>query len=63
MPGLAIQATKETLCESNPALAPALSTLKTFGAKAEGLALLRFEEFTQALDRSMMRLLDEEELV
>lgn len=56
-------AAKETMGESNPALAPALFTLKTFGAKAEGLALSRFEEFTQALDRSMMRLLDEEELV
>lgn len=51
-------AAKETLVENNPALAPALDQIRSFGAKAEGMRLKRFEAFQEALNQSVMRLLE-----
>ena len=51
-------AAKETLVENNPALAPAMDQIRSFEAKAEGLRLERFDAFREALDQSVMRLLE-----
>ena len=51
-------AAKETLVENNPALARAMDQIRRFEAKAEGMRLERFEAFREALDRSVMRLLE-----
>lgn len=51
-------AAKETLVENNPALAPAMEQIRSFEAKAGGMRLERFEAFREALDQSIMRLLE-----
>nr|WP_313225419.1 hypothetical protein [Stenotrophomonas pavanii] len=51
-------AAKETLVENNPALAPAMDQLRSFEAKAEGMRLERFGAFREALDKSIMRLIE-----
>lgn len=51
-------AAKETLVENNPALAPAMDQIRSFGAMAERMRLERFDAFRVALDQSVMRLLE-----
>lgn len=51
-------AAKETLVENNPALASSVNLIKKFESKAEGMGLERFEAFRQALDRSLLDLIE-----
>lgn len=51
-------AAKETLVENNPALAPAMDQIRSFEAKAKGMRLKRFDAFREALDQSVIRLLE-----
>ena len=51
-------AAKETLVKNNPVLAPAIAEILNFGARAQGFEMAGFEAFREALDRSVLRLLD-----
>jgi uncharacterized protein (TIGR02646 family) len=51
-------AAKESLIKNNPVLKSAISEIRSFEAKAEGLNLTRLDAFRAALDRSMLRSLE-----
>lgn len=51
-------AAKETLVTNNPVLAPLMTQIASFGAEAEGRKLQGFAAFREALDRSIVRLLE-----
>jgi len=51
-------AAKENLVENNPELAQAMSQIRSFEARAEGMHLERFDAFRDALEKNVMRLLE-----
>ena len=52
-------AAKETLVTNNAVLAPAMTEIANFGAKAEAMQIQSFEKFLHALDQSVLRLIEQ----